>query len=118
MTDLKPCPFCGGPARREKENDEYGAVWCDGEACMISPEVISEDSQEDADAAWNTRAADESDRGATLAGLPEVLEEAALLCASHFWYAKTEEQRRKTKALAAQLRTFAQRMNQSTKENK
>ena len=52
MSDLKPCPFCGGPANGVKIM-KFGAVMCD--SCGY---IIDRNSTKKAVEAWNTRAAD------------------------------------------------------------
>ena len=52
MTDLKPCPFCGGKA---KERYEYlNGVFMECSECGISTIIFS--SQVDAIETWNRRA--------------------------------------------------------------
>lgn len=51
MSDLKPCPFCGGRNQRVKSSGRWGYfVSC--ACCAVGP---SAQSREDAIAAWNTR---------------------------------------------------------------
>ena len=55
MTELKPCPFCGGEARASVEpyrpHNEFDHVSC--QECWAR--IDSQDSLEDAITAWNTR---------------------------------------------------------------
>lgn len=54
MTDLLPCPFCGGEAHISVSSDGYG-IECANDRCldMIFDQLPSE---AEAIAAWNTRA--------------------------------------------------------------
>jgi hypothetical protein len=57
---MKPCPFCGGPARRSNGGEWFG-TGCDGSTkCPAFLSGLMHRSQEEADAAWNRRALDES----------------------------------------------------------
>lgn len=57
MTDLLPCPFCGGEARVWKyshpSRGEYWHAVCEEPYCCI---VGCEDTEAEAIAAWNERA--------------------------------------------------------------
>lgn len=58
MTNLKPCPFCGSPAKEsfdEGRNQEWWIV-CSNDDCDIFPTSACR-VQEDARAWWNKRAA-------------------------------------------------------------
>ena len=56
MTDLKPCPFCGGEAKvfhySSAIRDEVWRVVCDRPFCAQGPDGYTE---AEAIAAWNTR---------------------------------------------------------------
>ena len=56
MTDLLPCPFCGGEAHTLLDIDKY-AVGCDNDICLgfIGLSWLY-DTEAEAIAAWNTRA--------------------------------------------------------------
>ena len=60
MSDLLPCPFCGGEADVYKHNrPAFGAsyhVECQEEACLCG--TCHHESRDEAIAAWNTRAID------------------------------------------------------------
>lgn len=55
--ELKPCPFCGGPAVLERWHT-YGSrcrmVSCPDDGCAAGPSVVG-DTRANAVAAWNTR---------------------------------------------------------------
>lgn len=63
MTDttaLLPCPFCGGTARQSSGPGAYHPWYgtgCSTRKCPAELHMQVHDSQEAADAAWNTRAA-------------------------------------------------------------
>lgn len=52
---LKPCPFCGGEAEQYRESCGYWRVYCANDDCLVQVDV-TDPSQEEAIAAWNTRA--------------------------------------------------------------
>lgn len=60
MTELLPCPFCGGEAKivcvnTDRYDDWY--VYCPSEDdCPASVETLMYETKEEAVAAWNTRA--------------------------------------------------------------
>lgn len=63
---LKPCPFCGGPARsgftEPMRGCHNGEAWVECEVCevvMYAPST-SNGTVDDAIAAWNRRALEES----------------------------------------------------------
>lgn len=66
MSDLKPCPFCGGKAELQTSpmighDGEWIAILCDGVECRVSPEILScgdADLKAEVITAWNTRATD------------------------------------------------------------
>lgn len=77
--DLKPCPFCGGPAELERDSDHHGSWfnlgcarhWGGGgvareDACLGGRVFYTEDAENESKAitAWNTRpeAADRIER--------------------------------------------------------
>ena len=60
MTDLLPCPFCGGEAKvGTHENPALGVMWFLAgclRPCDVSPETKIFGTEAEAIAAWNTRA--------------------------------------------------------------
>lgn len=58
MTELKPCPFCGGKAeifqRIGKRYSEYN-VSCGNVNCNVMPETGNFDTEQKAIEAWNRR---------------------------------------------------------------
>lgn len=57
MSDLKPCPFCGGDADiGGDENEEYAVAFCTGCGNATDGYLVDECGAEFASEAWNTRA--------------------------------------------------------------
>ena len=57
MTDLKPCPFCGGQAELFKGKFGFWHVKCGGRPeCSVLPLTNSASTEAEAIAAWNSRA--------------------------------------------------------------
>ena len=57
MTELKPCPFCGGEATvQEWEGGYY--IECLNPDCDVSPATADFDAEKEAIVAWNRRADD------------------------------------------------------------
>ena len=61
MSELKPCPFCGGGCVI-KHVDYYGDtkvneyyISCDNDNCLTMPDSITCDTEDRAIKAWNTR---------------------------------------------------------------
>lgn len=48
--ELKPCPFCGGEAKRNDDKQNWGDIFCTNCGCHIL-----EGDTEKAIEAWNTR---------------------------------------------------------------
>lgn len=62
MTELKPCPFCGGRAFMLNEKEEAGTlhrVYCGNEDCHVEPKTHWYWKKEQAIETWNRRATDE-----------------------------------------------------------
>ena len=57
MPELKPCPFCGGPAQIKEAFPESYIVHCVLCECMFARFFKSEDAARDE---WNRRANDEN----------------------------------------------------------
>jgi len=59
MSEMKPCPFCGGEATRQENALPHGGTTyetgCDNVGCSVLPSAMQL-SQEYADEAWNIRA--------------------------------------------------------------
>ena len=60
MTELKPCPFCGGEARiymndSDLDNILYYCICTNDNGCGVLPITLDHYSKEEAAAAWNTR---------------------------------------------------------------
>ncbi len=56
LVKLKPCPFCGGEARRIKNFVYY--VACSNPKCLVVPYTFGYNRQSDATKAWNKRTKD------------------------------------------------------------
>ena len=56
MTNLKPCPFCGGEAVLTKILNNFWMPQCRNNLCMAGDEPNDYDRKEQAIKAWNTRA--------------------------------------------------------------
>lgn len=58
MSDLlKPCPFCGGKAKRDASVTKQVQVYCPlSNRCGVHPCTDYYEKQKDADEAWNRRA--------------------------------------------------------------
>ena len=59
MTDLEPCPFCGGTPDLDDYRDKPAAAWVlvhRSRTCPIAPIIQSFSTGEKAVAAWNPRA--------------------------------------------------------------
>jgi len=55
--ELKPCPFCGSPAKMESDEEEWGfAVSCSNTDCPVDATTYARSTAEEATEAWNTRA--------------------------------------------------------------
>ena len=63
MTELKPCPFCGGEAEFRKENGRF-FVSCENGRCNVIVETMTSASwcEHDAIEAWNRRVGDGNDK--------------------------------------------------------
>lgn len=55
MSELKPCPFCGGEAHIVKDFGEY-RVLCLLVDCKVNPISHYRETEKEAIEAWNTRA--------------------------------------------------------------
>ena len=60
MTELLPCPFCGGEARiymndSDLDNILYYCICTNDNGCGVLPITLDHYSKEEAAAAWNTR---------------------------------------------------------------
>ena len=58
ITELKPCPFCGGKAKHRVMDDGYHYVICNGD-CKVMPATLRYGSEVEAILVWNTRAGEE-----------------------------------------------------------
>lgn len=59
MGELKPCPFCGGKARRYVSVIKLVQVYCAfSNRCLVHPRTDFYEKQKDADEAWNRRVND------------------------------------------------------------
>lgn len=61
MSDLKPCPFCGGEAMRKTvispfANEPWHYVSCENPRCRVEVVTAAYAKQRDATKAWNRRA--------------------------------------------------------------
>lgn len=62
MSELKPCPFCGGEAELHQSYDmdtnevDGWFVWCNNKECECAPETREHFTEAEAIVAWNTRA--------------------------------------------------------------
>ena len=57
--ELKPCPFCGGKARRYISVTQMVHVYCpSSNPCRVHPDTGFLKKKKDADEAWNRRAND------------------------------------------------------------
>lgn len=62
MSELLPCPFCGGEAELHPTYDmdtsevDGWFVWCNNKECECAPETREHFTEAEAIAAWNTRA--------------------------------------------------------------
>lgn len=60
MSELKPCPFCGGEARiymndSDLDNIMWYCMCTNDRGCNVMPITLDQYSKEEAAAAWNTR---------------------------------------------------------------
>lgn len=76
---LETCPFCGGEAGLEEGGEQFGiktySPFCRGHACLVWNRFYETEAQ--AIAAWNTRAASVAEKDAEIAQLREALEDCA-----------------------------------------
>lgn len=62
MSELLPCPFCGGEAELQPSYDmdtgevDGWFVWCNNKECECAPETREHFTEAEAITAWNTRA--------------------------------------------------------------
>lgn len=63
MSELKPCPFCGGKAERGTITHAYGHtqyyVYCVNDKCAVNPTTIAYKTKGADIRAWNRRADNE-----------------------------------------------------------
>ena len=66
MTDLKPCPFCGGEATIKKVSSETIAPFfvavCRQDSCLLGEYQKDYSSDDEASKAWNTRPGEDAAR--------------------------------------------------------
>lgn len=62
MDELKPCPFCGGKAKRHVSVfTKQVQVYCSlSNRCRVHPCTDFYEKQKDADESWNKRAKDDN----------------------------------------------------------
>ena len=53
--NLLPCPWCGGPAEIEEDDQGLFHVGCTTRQCKAEPKIGAYDIRDNAIAAWNTR---------------------------------------------------------------
>lgn len=64
MKKLKRCPFCGGEASVDVDDDGYYVVGCDKDFCCLCNVFYTNKgyhTEEEAIEAWNTRVGDSDD---------------------------------------------------------
>ena len=59
LTNLKPCPFCGGKAMLNSLYSDFHQVSCSNPLCKVLPQTWCYDTLEEAIEAWNWRYTDE-----------------------------------------------------------
>lgn len=83
MSELLPCPFCGGEATMDSSGKKY-QVWCKRCSCIHMGEFYNTEAE--AIAAWNRRAQPENEP-LTLEQLREMVDSDE--CGVHIWVLKT-----------------------------